>query len=62
MSTPFSEGLVAFGALLAVVLVLGLAWLVYLGRGGKPFAISIRGLGLTVDVRPTVGTERKDTT
>lgn len=54
MSSPFSEGLLALGAFLVVILVLGLAWLVYLGRGGKPFAISVRGLGLSVDVRPTV--------
>ena len=52
MSSPASEALIAFLALLAVIAVLGLAWLVYLGRGGKPFAISIKGLGLSVDVRP----------
>lgn len=52
ISSPASEALVAFLALLAVVGVLGLAWLVYLGRGGKPFAITIKGLGLSVDVRP----------
>lgn len=52
MSSPASEALVAFLALLAVVGVLGLAWLIYLGRGGKPFAISIKGLGLSVAVRP----------
>lgn len=52
MSTPASEALFAFLALLAVVAVLGLGWLVYLGRGGRPFAISIKGLGLSVDVRP----------
>lgn len=39
-------------ALLTVILVLGLAWLVYLGRGGRPFAISIKGLGLSVKVQP----------
>ena len=53
MSTPVSEGLVALLCLLTVVAVLGLAWLVYLGRGGRPFAISIKGLGLSVDVRPS---------
>lgn len=52
ISSPASEALVAFLALLAVVGVLGLAWLVYLGRGGKPFSITIKGLGLSVDVRP----------
>lgn len=52
MSSPVSEGFLAFAALLVVVLVLGLAWLVYLGRGGKPFSISIRGLGLSVEVTP----------
>lgn len=52
MSSPISEGFLAFAALLVVVLVLGLAWLVYLGRGGKPFSISIKGLGLSVEVRP----------
>lgn len=52
MSSPASEALLAFLALLAVVAVLGLAWLVYLGKGGKPFSISIKGLGLSVDVRP----------
>lgn len=53
MSTPVSEGLVALLGLLTVIAVLGLAWLIYLGRGGKPFAISIKGLGLSVDVRPS---------
>lgn len=53
MQTPFTEGLIAFLALLTLVAVLGLAWLAYLGRGGKPFAISVRGLGLSVEVRPT---------
>lgn len=52
MSTPVSEGLVALLALLTVIAVLGLAWLVYLGKGGRPFAISIKGLGLSVHVRP----------
>lgn len=52
MSTPVSESLIALLALLAVILVLGLAWLVYLGRGGRPFAISIKGLGLSVNVQP----------
>lgn len=52
MSTPVSEGLVALLALLTVIAVLGLAWLVYLGKGGRPFAISIKGLGLSVQVRP----------
>lgn len=52
MSTPATEGLIAILALLAVILVLGLAWLVYLGRGGRPFAISIKGLGLSVNVQP----------
>lgn len=58
MSSPASEALVAFLALLAVVAVLGLAWLVYLGRGGKPFAISIKGLGLSVDVRPNAPAQK----
>lgn len=40
----------AFLALLTLIAVLGLAWLVYLGKGGKPFSISIRGLGLSVSV------------
>lgn len=58
MSSPASEALVAFLALLVVVGILGLAWLVYLGRGGKPFAISIKGLGLSVDVRPNFNNQR----
>lgn len=52
MSTPISEGLIALLGLLTVIAILGLAWLVYLGKGGKPFTISIKGLGLSVDVRP----------
>lgn len=59
MSSPASEALIAFLALLSVIAVLGLAWLVYLGRGGKPFVISIKGLGLSVDVRPNGKLERK---
>lgn len=50
MHTPWTEGLVAFLALLTLIAVLGLAWLVYLGKGGKPFSISIKGLGLSVSV------------
>lgn len=60
MSTPISEGLIALLGLLTVVAVLGLAWLVYLGKGGKPFAISIKGLGLSVDVRPSQKEQDKD--
>lgn len=52
MLLAISEGLIALLAVLAVIAVLGLAWLIYLGKGGKPFAISIKGLGLSVDVRP----------
>lgn len=43
----------AFLALLTLIAVLGLAWLVYLGKGGKPFSISIKGLGLSVSVTET---------
>ena len=60
MFTPVSEGLVAILALLTVIAVLGLAWLIYLGKGGKPFAISIKGLGLSVDVRPSRKGHDKD--
>lgn len=60
MSTPISEGLIALLGLLTVIVVLGLAWLVYLGKGGKPFAISIKGLGLSVDVRPSQKGHDKD--
>lgn len=60
MSTPISEGLVALLGLLTVIAILGLAWLVYLGKGGKPFAISIKGLGLSVDVRPSHTEQDKD--
>lgn len=60
MSTPVSEGLFALLALLAMITVLGLAWLVYLGKGGKPFSISIRGLGLSVQVRPNRKEQNQD--
>lgn len=60
MSTPLSEGLVALLGLLTVIAVLGLAWLGYLGKGGRPFAISIKGLGLSVDVRPIDKEQDKD--
>ena len=60
MSTPVSEGLFALLALLTVIAVLGLAWLVYLGKGGRPFAISIRGLGLSVQVQPTYKEQDQD--
>lgn len=60
MSTPISEGLVALLGLLTVIAVLGLAWLVYLGKGGEPFTISIKGLGLSVDVRPIKERQGKD--
>lgn len=59
--SPVSEGLLAFIALLAVIMILGLAWLVYLGRGGKPFRVSIRGLGIRVNVSPNPEDEKKDT-
>lgn len=52
MATPFTEGLLAICALLVVVLLLGLAWLFYLGKGGKPFYVSVKGLGISVDVKP----------
>lgn len=60
MSTPISESLAALLGLLAVITVLGLAWLVYLGRGGRPFAISIKGLGLSVNVYPDHKEKDKD--
>lgn len=60
MSTPISEGLIALLGLLTVVAILGLAWLVYLGKGGEPFAISIKGLGLSVYVRPSQKEQDKD--
>lgn len=50
MQTPVTEGLLAFLALVTLIAVLGLAWLVYLGKGGKPFNIAIRGLGLSVTI------------
>lgn len=60
MHTPWTEGLVAFLALLTLIAVLGLAWLVYLGKGGKPFSISIRGLGLSVSVTESGKEEPND--
>lgn len=32
------------------IVVLGLAWLVYLSRGGKPVRITVRGLGIELDI------------
>lgn len=60
MPAPISEGLIALLGLLTVIAVLGLAWLIYLGKGGKPFAISIKGLGLSVTVRPSQKEQHKD--
>lgn len=60
--SPVSEGLLAFIALLAVIMILGLAWLVYLGRGGKPFRVSIRGLGIRVNVSPNSADHKEDAT
>lgn len=59
MQTPVTEGLVAFLALVTLIAVLGLAWLVYLGKGGKPFNIRIKGLGLLVSVSES-GKEQED--
>lgn len=45
------------------VVVLGIAWLCYLANGGKPVRITIKGMGIEVDIaRPgdSVTTKRNE--
>lgn len=48
--SPITETvLLALIAAFALI-ILGIGWLVYLCRGGKPFSISISGFGIAVDL------------
>lgn len=50
MSSPLTEAVVLALIIAATLMVLGVGWLVYLAKGGKPFSISVRGLGLSVEI------------
>lgn len=46
--------LVVIGIIVTGFVVLGVAWLIYLGNGGRPVHVAFRGLGIKVDIgRPT---------
>lgn len=50
MSSPLTEAIVLALIAAATLMVLGVGWLVYLAKGGKPFTVSVRGLGLSVEI------------
>lgn len=56
------EGLASLVGLAIIVggfVVLGVAWLVYLGRGGKPVHVAFEGLGIKVDIARPSGSEQE---
>lgn len=44
------ESLIALAFVVVGVVVLGIAWLVYLGNGGKPVRVTFKGMGIEVDI------------
>lgn len=45
-----SETVLLFALLCATVVILGVGWIVYLARGGRPFDVSFEGLGISIAV------------
>lgn len=45
-----SESLLMVVSCVVGVVVLGIAWLFYLGNGGKPVRITVKGLGIELDI------------
>lgn len=50
MTSPVTEAVLLACVASITVVVLGLGWLIYLGRGGRPFSIELRGLGMSLDI------------
>lgn len=58
MTTPITESVILAAIAAITLMVLGCGWLVYLARGGKPFAIELRGLGIEVNINRKEATPR----
>lgn len=48
--SPITETVLLTVIAAAVVLILGVGWLVYLGRGGRPLDLRISGFGIRVEL------------
>lgn len=48
--SPITEAVLLAVIAAAVILVLGVGWLVYLGRGGRPLDLRISGFGIRVEL------------
>lgn len=49
------ESIATLLVLMTGLVVLGVAWLIYLGTGGKPVRVTFEGFGIKVDIaRPGV--------
>lgn len=48
--SPVTETVLLAIIAAAVILVLGVGWLVYLGRGGRPLDLRISGFGIRVEL------------
>lgn len=48
--SPVTETVLLLAVICLTLVVLGLGWMVYLAKGGRPFDISFRGLGLSISI------------
>lgn len=53
--SPVTETVLLTVIAAAVILVLGVSWLVYLGRGGRPLDLRISGFGIRVELNKAKG-------
>lgn len=59
ITSPFTETVLLAIVAASVTLVLGVGWLIYLGRGGRPLDLRISGFGIRVELNKPKG-ESKD--
>lgn len=55
ITSPITETVLLAIVAASVILVLGVGWLIYLGRGGRPLDLRISGFGIRVELNKPKG-------